>query len=47
MRLARLVDARGRAAPGGLEYEKPRMAGSMVGLALAMGEKPWELPTLA
>jgi hypothetical protein len=39
--------ARGRAAPSGLEYKKPRMAGSMVGLALAMGEKPWELPTLA
>jgi hypothetical protein len=47
MRLARLVAARGRAPPCGLEYGKPRMAGSVVGLALATREKLWELLTLA
>jgi len=31
----------------GLEYEKPRMPGSMVGLALETGEKRWEFPMRA
>lgn len=31
----------------GLEYEKPRMPGSMVGLSLETGEKLWEFPMRA
>lgn len=31
----------------GLEYEKPRMPGSMAGLSLATGEKLWEFPMRA
>jgi outer membrane protein assembly factor BamB/orotate phosphoribosyltransferase len=31
----------------GLEYEKPRMPGSMVGLSLDTGEKIWEFPMRA